>query len=81
MTSMPTERAPVTSNTIGVDTHKDVRVAVAVDGIGRRLGQVSVPASASGYRELLAWALQLGEVIAFGVEGTGSYGAALSRSR
>jgi transposase len=79
MTSMPTERAPVTSNTIGVDTHKDVRVAVAVDGIGRRLGQVSVPASASGYRELLAWALQLGEVIAFGVEGTGSYGAALSR--
>ena len=78
MTSMPVERPPVTV-TIGVDTHKDVHVAVAVDAIGRRLGQVSVTASASGYRDLLAWARQLGEVSAFGVEGTGSYGAALSR--
>ncbi len=78
MTSMPIERPPVTV-TVGVDTHKDVHVAVAVDAIGRRLGQVPVAASASGYRELLAWAHQLGEVNAFGVEGTGSYGAALSR--
>ena len=29
--------------TLGVDTHKDAHVAVALDGLGRRLGELSVP--------------------------------------
>lgn len=78
MTSMTVQSSPVTV-TVGVDTHKDIHVAVGVDAIGRRLGEVSIPASATGYRDLLAWAQKLGEVTAFGVEGTGSYGAALAR--
>src|SRR6266705_179030 len=37
------------------------------------------PDHPAGYRNLLAWARGLGEVTAFGIEGTGSYGAALAR--
>jgi transposase len=37
------------------------------------------PATSAGYAELLAWAHALGEVQAWGVEGTGSYGAGLAR--
>jgi len=65
--------------TIGVDTHLDVHVAHAGDQLGRRLGTASIPTTPAGYRNLLAWAQGLGEVEAFGIEGTGSYGAALAR--
>jgi transposase len=65
--------------TVGVDTHKDEHVAAAKDGAGRPLGEISVPTALKGYRELLAWSLSMGEVEAFGVEGTGSYGKALAR--
>jgi transposase len=59
--------------TVGVDTHKDTHVAAARDQLGRRLGTTQVPASSAGYAQLLAWAHALGEVAAWGVEGTGSY--------
>jgi transposase len=65
--------------TVGVDTHKDLHVAAAHDQLGRRLATTQVPASGAGYAELLAWARALGEVEAWGVEGTGSYGAGLAR--
>ena len=64
---------------VGVDTHKDVHVAMAKDELGRALGHMTIPASAKGYRALLAWSRELGTVQAFGVEGTGCYGAALAR--
>jgi transposase len=65
--------------TVGVDTHKDTHVAVALDQVGARLGQIHVPADLSGYDQLEAWAGGWGRVSAFGVEGTGSYGAGLAR--
>jgi transposase len=65
--------------TIGVDTHKDLHVAAARDQLGRRLGTTMAPATSGGYAQLLAWAHALGEVQAWGVEGTGSYGAGLAR--
>ena len=65
--------------TVGVDTHKDTHVAAARDQLGRRLGTTQVPASSAGYAQLLSWAGALGEVAAWGVEGTGSYGAGLAR--
>lgn len=65
--------------TVGVDTHKDTHVASAKDQLGRRLGEKSIPTTAAGYAELLAWAQGLGAVEAFGLEGTGSYGAGLAR--
>jgi len=64
---------------VGVDTHKDQHVAVALDGLGRRLGERFVSAAPAGYADLLAWAAGLGRVAAFGVEGTGSYGLGLAR--
>lgn len=64
---------------VGVDTHKDEHVAVALDGLGGRLSDLAIAANPNGYAELLAWAEELGVVAAFGVEGTGSYGIGLAR--
>lgn len=64
---------------VGVDTHCDVHVARAKDQLGRLVGEKQIPTTAAGYRELLNWAKDLGEVDAFGIEGTGSYGAGLAR--
>ena len=65
---------------MGVDTHLDFHVAVALDRLGRRLGELKVPATKKGYGELVRWAEGFGLVAyAAGVEGTGSYGAGLAR--
>ena len=64
---------------VGVDTHKDTHVGHAKDELGRDLGHLEVPTTARGYAALLAWARSHGEVVAFGVEGTSSYGIGLSR--
>ena len=64
---------------IGVDTHQDEHVAVAIDRQGVRLGQRRAPTTTRGYGDLEQWSRSLGEVSAFGVEGTGSYGAGLAR--
>lgn len=64
---------------LGVDTHQDTHVAVTLDGLGRRLGILSVSANTAGYRKLLRWARGFGTVEHAGVEGTGSFGAGLTR--
>ena len=64
---------------IGVDTHQAEHVAVAIDRQGVRLGERHAPATTHGYGELEWWSLSLGEVRAFGIEGTGSYGAGIAR--
>jgi transposase len=47
--------------------------------VGAVISTEVFPATAAGYRELLKWARGLGTVRRAGVEGTGSFGAALSR--
>jgi transposase len=64
---------------LGVDTHLDFHVGVAVDHLGRRLGEASVPTTVKGYESLLRWAERFGPVRRAGVEGTSSYGAGLAR--
>lgn len=64
---------------VGVDTHLDVHVAVALDGLGRRLDAINVPASSRGYEALVRWAEEFGPIRCAGVEGTSSYGAGLAR--
>ena len=59
----------------GVDTHKHIHVAAAVDAAGRLLGTASFAADRHGYARLLGWLGSLGAVVRVGVEGTGSYGA------
>lgn len=63
---------------IGVDTHKYVHVAVALDELGTLLADTALPAERAGYERLLEWAMGQGKVLAFGIEGTGSYGAAFT---
>jgi transposase len=64
---------------LGVDTHLDVHVAVALDGLGRRLGELAVPRTEKGCEGLISWAEGFGRVRGAGVEGTSSYGAGLAR--
>ncbi len=65
--------------TLGVDTHLDVHVAALLDERGGLLGVESFETTPDGYRRLLGWARGFGHVALAGVEGTGSYGAGLTR--
>ena len=65
---------------VGIDTHKHVHVAVAIDTWGIRLGDQAFVADSGGYEALVMWAETHGRIEAFGIEGTGSYGAGLARA-
>src|SRR5829696_5933133 len=62
-----------------VDAHVDAHVAVALDGLGRRLGHKTVPATEAGYALLAAWAEKFGVLDRVGIEGSGSFGVGLAR--
>lgn len=64
---------------IGVDTHRDQHLAVALDRLGRRLGSLELSVDESGFKQLIEFARSLGRAL-FAVEGTGSYGASLTRA-
>jgi hypothetical protein len=53
---IPTDAAVIT---VGVDTHKDNHVAVALDGLGRRQGTLSVLTNLAGYKKLVGWAKRI----------------------
>jgi transposase len=65
--------------TVGVDTHKHMHAAHAVDQLGRSLGGRSFPVNARGYRDLVSWARRFGSICQVGIEGPGHYGAGLTR--
>jgi transposase len=85
LSSMPhtdpdTQPDPDTEEVIlGVDTHKDIHVAAVVTTLGAQLADATFPTTTVGYRQLLTWARSFGVLHRAGVEGTGSYGVALSR--
>jgi transposase len=81
VTTIGAERPDTTEVAVilGVDTHLHFHVGVALDHLGRRLGEASVPTSPKGYERLLCWAEGFGPVRRAGVEGTSSYGAGLAR--
>ena len=62
---------------LGVDAHLDVHVGVVIGAAGRVLGTLSVSTHDDGYKQMLCWAQTFGVLRRAGVEGTGSYGAAL----
>jgi transposase len=64
---------------LGVDTHAEVHVACLLDQLGRRLGTLAIPTTRAGYQRLLEWAGRHGQLTRAGVEGTGTYGAGLTR--
>jgi transposase len=55
---------------VGVDVHKKTHTAVAVDEVGRELGQRTVRATDAGHRELVRWVRRSwpGERVVFAVE-------------
>jgi transposase len=63
----------------GVDTHADTHTAAALDQVGGLLGTATFPATPAGYQDLAGWLAGFGPLGRVGVEGTGSYGAGLSR--
>ena len=64
---------------LGIDTHKDVHVAVLLDRLGRYLAGASFGTTDAANTELVAWTHRYGQVATAGVEGTGSYGYRLAR--
>lgn len=76
MTSLTDQPRAVTG---GVDTHKDLHVAAVVDQVGRILGTEEFSTTAAGHRALLRWLRRHGDLVRVGVEGTGAYGAGITR--
>src|ERR1039458_5041590 len=77
---MTTRNAEEAMIAVGVDTHKNRHIAVALDRLGQLLGELSIEACAAGYLELELWALALagdGVQLVLGIEGAGSWGAGL----
>ena len=64
----------------GIDCQTDFHVVAALDALGRVLGTESFPATCAGYRLTHTWLASFGLIAAVGVESTGSFGAALTRS-
>src|SRR2546423_4653475 len=69
--------------TIGVDAHKSIHAAVAVDGAGRELAAWRGPNSPEGWAALAAWAAAHAASAAaerrWGIEGAGNYGRGLAQ--
>jgi transposase len=64
---------------LGVDTHADEHVVVALDDFARRLGHNTVPSTEAGYAALVAWTEEFGTLLRAGVESSGSFGVGLVR--
>lgn len=65
--------------TLGIDTHADIHVAAALDQVGRVLGTIVIETTTTGANQLLEWASMFGTIDRIGVEGTGAWGARLTR--
>lgn len=63
----------------GIDTHKDLHTAAVIDVRGTVLEVRSFATTRQGYNQLVAWMASFGAVGAVGVEGSGSYGAGITR--
>ena len=65
---------------IGVDTHTDTHTGVIVNAAGGKLFELTVPTTEEGYGQLLDALLNHapGPRVAWAIEGTASYGGALS---
>lgn len=47
---------------VGIDAHKDWHTLVAVDGVGKRLAELTVEARAKGHQKILTWLAQFTDV-------------------
>ena len=65
--------------TAGIDTHSDTHHVAVINQYGKRVADKEFLAVASGYQKIIEFVQQFGPLAAVGVEGTGCYGAELTR--
>jgi transposase len=65
--------------TIGVDAHKQVHQAVAIDESGRQIDQWRGKNDSTGWQEVQQWAQNLGSPRRWGIEGAWNYGRGLAQ--
>jgi transposase len=65
--------------TIGVDAHKRMHVALAVNDAGQELGQWRGANSAAGWRSVVQWADEMGCPRQWAIEGAWHYGRGLAQ--
>ena len=65
--------------TIGVDAHKRVNMAVAIDAAGREVARWRGPNSGEGWQQLAAWADARDAEVRWGIEGAWIYGRGLAQ--
>lgn len=64
---------------LGVDTHLDIHVGAVINQAGKPPGTHIIQTNQAGYLKLLDWARSFGILERAGIEGTGTYGAVLTR--
>lgn len=65
--------------TIGVDAHKGLHMAVAVNEAGQEVGQWRGQNSSAGWQCMLEWAAGFGDPRQWGIEGAWNYGRGLAQ--
>jgi transposase len=65
---------------LGVDTHLDCHVGAVLSNAGRLIATESFACDNAGYIKLIVWANSFGTLLRAGVEGTGTYGSALTKT-
>ncbi len=63
----------------GVDTHRDLHTAAVITTGGEVLGARTFPTTRPGSRAMLEWFAAHGTLLRVGVEGTGTFGAGITR--
>lgn len=85
MTSMTRKLAPAPNKSgpnhlvAGIDTHKHTHHVAIIDHLGRPITDRQFDTTPAGYNEIVNYLHTAGTISAVGVEGTGSYGAGISR--
>ena len=72
--------SPAAELVAGVDTHKNTHHVAILDLVGRPVADREFRADGRGYTQVIRFLHEHGDVARVGVEGTGSYGAGLSRA-
>lgn len=75
---MPTPTFDIAGPVAGIDTHTDTHTVAIVTETGKHLATDTFPTTSNGYRHVTEF-LTAHRVTVVGVEGTNSYGAALTR--
>lgn len=73
------EQSDSTGLIAGIDTHKQTHHVAVINRFGQPVTDQEFPATARGYERIVELFNSLGDVAGVGVEGTGSYGAEVTR--